>query len=102
MLNKNNNGYRFRKEVYRKGTKGVFGLRGSLPKNKVCRICKQEYQGYVRISLSNAGIECFHDSPALMVDPKLTAGEQRRISSKLAPNEHAIKGSDGVIRIVEK
>jgi hypothetical protein len=98
-------GYRFRKEVFKADKK----TSKKFQKNKIevvqtdnCSICKQEYTGYVKIKLTSKGLVCIHERPSLCEDPHLTAGEQKRIASRLAPNEIAVKGGDGIIRILEK
>lgn len=97
-------GYRFASKVFKKDskTKHEFKKNTHVKKSKHCGICKQAYEGYVRIVASSNGVSCFHDRPSLVEDPHLTAGEQKRIGSKLAPNEFAVKDRDGIIRILEK
>ena len=98
-------GYRFRKEVFRediKSKKKFEKNKTEIVRTDICNICKQKYNGYVKIKLTSKGLKCTHELPVLYEDPHLTAGEQRRIASRLAHDEIAVKGGDGIIRILEK
>lgn len=101
-------GYRFGSKVFKADSKKIkeaFKAKEIEPwmlKKRVCGICGQEYSGYVKIKSTRKGLACTHERPALCEDPHLTAGEQKRIGGRLAPNEVAVKGDDGLIRIVEK
>lgn len=71
-------------------------------KRKPCLVCGLEYDGYVKISKNASGkMSCTHVRPNLTADPKLTAGETKRIADRLKPNEKAVKGKDGIIRVIE-
>lgn len=70
-------------------------------KRKVCFLCGEDVAGYVKIIKTASGLKCNHIRPNLTADPKLTAGETKRIAERLKPGERAVKGNDGMIRIIE-
>lgn len=99
--------FRFnRKKVFRKDSsqKGLFSKNSSdLQSNEICGICgKPNITGYVKIKTTVKGLVCDHERPVVYRDPQLTQGEEKRISEKLKPNEVAVKGEDGIIRIIER
>lgn len=107
MISRKNNipGYRFASDAYKKDIKEKDAFKKEMEiqdTSHVCRVCKKGYTGYVKILFKDGTLTCVHDRPILFEDPHLTAGEQKRIGSRLSPNEIAVKGDDGMIRIIEK
>lgn len=72
-------------------------------KRKVCDVCGKKYLHALRWGYGDKGKKwCLHDNPSKVDPTKLTAGERKRVADKLKPNEVAVKGSDGIIRICER
>ena len=74
------------------------------PTQKVCDICGEPYESSVRVHLEKGNTFCVHDDPSTGVQGRgvLSQAEERRVASRLKPHERAVKGNDGMIRILEQ
>lgn len=106
QTNKKSTAYRFQKSRYKGDSKAGEEFKKNKStyefKRKVCFLCGNDVDGYVKISKNASGVmSCDHVRPIRTVDPKLTAGETKRIADRLKQNERAVKGKDGIIRVIE-
>lgn len=105
-LDKTAPGQRFHEKVKRerpdeakskKTSKLKFGSR-----KKVCDVCGKKYEFSLRVLYEKGERFCIHDQSSSKDPTQLTSSEKSRVASKLKPNEMAIKGTDGIIRICER
>lgn len=102
--NKNSFANRFHENVNPRAKKVIDKNDAShiLSSSNVCGVCQKKYKFSIKTGFSSGKEWCIHDQFKNGDPRQLTGFEQKRINAKLKPNETAVKGSDGIIRIIER
>lgn len=105
MLPSNGNAFRFSSKKHKEDVRRASEFRKeyTVEVPRTCRVCGQEpATGYTKLKVVKGKTTCTHVRPTRYEDPHLTQGESKRIADKLSANEVAVKGDDGIIRIIDK